>query len=199
MDEERLKKQIDFIIETDKLKKIYRKTYLADGSRFENDAEHSWHLALMAILLSEYSNRSVDILKVIKMVLIHDIIEIDAGDAYCYDEAANEGKAEREMVAAKRIFSLLPGDQHREFMDLWLEFEENITAEANFANALDRFQPVNLNYASGGISWKENSINDSQVINRNMPIEKGSAGLWEFTKKIIDSALKKNYIKHHKK
>jgi putative hydrolase of HD superfamily len=186
-------------MDEERLKKIYRKTYLADGSRFENDAEHSWHLALMAILLSEYSNRSVDILKVIKMVLIHDIIEIDAGDAYCYDEAANEGKAEREMDAAKRIFALLPEDQHREFMDLWLEFEENITAEANFANAMDRFQPVNLNYASGGISWKEHSINYSQVIKRNMTIEKGSAGLWEFTKKIIDSALQKNYIKLRKK
>jgi putative hydrolase of HD superfamily len=199
MDDERLKKQIDFILETDKLKKIYRKTYLADGTRFENDAEHSWHLALMAILLSEYSNRNVDILKVIKMVIIHDIIEIDAGDAYCYDEAANEGKAEREMDAAKRIFALLPDDQHNEFMDLWLEFEENKSAEANFANALDRFQPVNLNYASGGVSWQENSITSSQVINRNLPIEKGSERLWEYTKKIIDSALQKNYIKYCKK
>lgn len=199
MDEERLKRQIDFILETDKLKKIYRRTYLADASRYENDAEHSWHLGLMAIILAEYSNRDIDVLKVIKMVLIHDIIEIDAGDAYCYDEAANEGKAEREMDAAKRIFALLPEDQQREFMDLWLEFEENTTAEANFANALDRFQPVNLNYASGGISWQENCIALDQVIERNKPIEKGSTGLWKFTKKIIDSSLQKKYIKQRKK
>lgn len=195
MDEERFKKQIDFILETDKLKKIFRKTYLADGSRFENDAEHSWHLALMTILLSEYSNRSIDVLKVVKMVIIHDIIEIDAGDTYCYDDAANEVKAAKEIDAAKRIFGLLPSDQHNEFMDLWIEFEQNKTAEANFANALDRFQPVNLNYASGGISWKENNIAYNQVIKRNSTIKDGSAQLWNYTKKIIDSALLKKYIK----
>lgn len=195
MDEERFQKQIDFILETDKLKKIFRRTYLADGSRYENDAEHSWHLALMTILLSEYSNRSIDVLKVIKMVLIHDIIEIDAGDTYCYDAAANEDKAEREMAAAKRLFALLPSDQHREFMDIWLEFEENKTAEANFANALDCFQPVNLNYASGGISWKENNIAYNQVTERISKVKDGSMQLWDYAKKIIDSALLKKYIK----
>ena len=195
MDEERLQKQIDFILEADKLKKIFRKTYLANGSRYENDAEHSWHLALMTILLSEYSNKSIDVLKVIKMVLIHDIVEIDAGDTYCYDDAANEDKAEREMAAAKRLFALLPSDQHKEFMDIWIEFEENKTDEANFANALDCFQPVNLNYASGGISWKENNIAYNQVLKRISKVKDGSMQLWNYAKKIIDSALLKKYIK----
>jgi len=196
MKDDRLKQQINFILETDRLKSIYRRTYLADGARFENDAEHSWHLSLMAILLAEYSNSSIDILKVVKMVIIHDIIEIDAGDAYCYDAAANEGKAEREMAAAERLFSLLPPDQKEELMLTWQEFEKNETAEAKFANALDRFQPVNLNFASDGKSWKENSITYDQVIKRNSVIKSGSNKLWDYAKKIIDSAVTKSYIKH---
>ncbi len=196
MKDDRLKQQINFILETDRLKSIYRRTYLADGSRFENDAEHSWHLSLMAILLAEHSNSSIDILKVVKMVIIHDIIEIDAGDAYCYDAAANEGKAEREMAAAERLFSLLPNDQKEEFMFTWQEFEKNQSPEANFANALDRFQPVNLNYASEGKSWQENSITYDQVLKRNSVIKSGSDKLWDYAKKIIDSAVTKSYIKH---
>lgn len=196
MENERLNQQINFIIETDKLKTIYRKTYLSDGSRFENDAEHSWHLSLMAILLAEYSNSSIDILKVLKMVIIHDIIEIDAGDAYCYDAAANEGKAEREMAAAERLFSLLPSDQKDDLISTWMEFEKNETPEARFANALDRFQPVNLNYASRGKSWQENSITYDQVIKRNNIIKDGSDKLWDYAKKIIDSAVNRKYIKH---
>ena len=196
MEEDRLKQQISFILEADRLKSIYRRTYLADGSRFENDAEHSWHLSLMSILLAEHSNSSIDILKVLKMVIIHDIIEIDAGDAYCYDAAANEGKAEREMAAAERLFSLLPPDQKEDLISTWIEFEKNETAEAKFANALDRFQPVNLNYASKGISWKENKITYEQVLKRNSIIKDGSAKLWDYAKKIIDSAVTKSYIKH---
>lgn len=196
MEDDRLKQQINFILETDRLKSIYRRTYLADGSRFENDAEHSWHLSLMAILLAEYSNSSIDILKVLKMVIIHDIIEIDAGDAYCYDAAANEGKSEREMAAAERLFSLLPPDQKEDLISTWIEFEKNETPEARFANALDRFQPVNLNYASQGKSWEENRITYDQVIKRNSIIKNGSHKLWSYTKKIIDSAVEKNYIKN---
>jgi len=196
MEDDRLKQQINFILEADRLKSIYRRTYLADGSRFENDAEHSWHLSLMSILLAEYSNSSIDILKVLKMVIIHDIIEIDAGDAYCYDAAANEGKAERETAAAERLFSLLPTDQKEDLISTWIEFEKNDTAEAKFANALDRFQPVNLNYASEGKSWQENSITYDQVIKRNSVIKSGSDKLWDYTKKIIDSAVTKSYIKH---
>jgi putative hydrolase of HD superfamily len=150
----------------------------------------------MAILLAEHSNSSIDILKVVKMVIIHDIIEIDAGDAYCYDAAANEGKAEREMAAAERLFSLLPNDQKEEFMFTWQEFEKNQSPEANFANALDRFQPVNLNYASEGKSWQENSITYDQVLKRNSVIKSGSDKLWDYAKKIIDSAVTKSYIKH---
>lgn len=196
MEDKRLKQQVNFILETDRLKSIYRRTYLADGSRFENDAEHSWHLSLMAILLAEHSNSIIDILKVLKMVIIHDIIEIDAGDAYCYDAAANEGKAEREMAAAERLFSLLPPDQKEDLISTWQEFEKNETPEAQFANALDRFQPVNLNYASEGKSWQENSITFDQVIKRNSVIKSGSDKLWDYTKKIIDSAVTKSYIKH---
>ena len=196
MEDDRLKQQINFILETDRLKSIYRRTYLADGSRFENDAEHSWHLSLMAILLAEYSNSSIDILKVLKMVIIHDIIEIDAGDAYCYDAAANEGKSEREMAAAERLFSLLPPDQKEDLISTWIEFEKNETPEARFANALDRFQPVNLNYASQGKSWEENRITYDHVIKRNSIIKNGSHKLWSYTKKIIDSAVEKNYIKN---
>lgn len=143
MDAERLERQIQFIIEIDKLKKIYRQTILMDGSRYENDAEHSWHLGVMAILLSEYvPEGDIDILKVIKMVLIHDIIEIDAGDTFCYDDNALNDKQEREQRAADRLFAILPPDQAQEFMELWQEFEERATVEARFAAALDRLQPL---------------------------------------------------------
>jgi len=149
---DRLIKQISFIIETDKLKTIYRQSLLSDKSRYENDAEHSWHLALMAALLSEHTNEKVDLLKVIKMVLIHDLVEIDAGDTYCYDEKAKLDKREREEKCANRIFSLLPDDQRDEMFELWEEFEKMETAEAKFAAALDRLQPVLLNYTADGMS-----------------------------------------------
>ena len=150
---ERLKKQMEFIVEVDKVKKIIRQTYLADSSRKENDAEHSWHLALMAVLLQEYSNEEVDLARVIPMVLIHDLVEIDAGDTYAYDAAGSADKRERETKAADRIFALLPEDQGSWFRALWEEFEAYETAEAKFAHVLDNCQPLLLNDASDGLSW----------------------------------------------
>ncbi|MDI9482612.1 MAG: HD domain-containing protein [Bacillota bacterium] len=192
---DRLKKQISFIIETDKLKTIYRQSLISDKSRYENDAEHSWHLALMAVLLSEHTNEQVDLLKVIKMVIIHDIVEIDAGDTYCYDEKAKLDKREREEKCANRIFSLLPDDQRDEMFELWEEFEKMETAEAKFAAALDRLQPVLLNYTADGMSWKKHGISKKQVIERNRLMKDGSDKLWDYAKQIIEDAVKKGYVK----
>ena len=155
MDNERLKKQMDFILEMDKMKSIMRQTYLANGERKENDAEHSWHLALMCGILAEYSNEPIDVLKTMKMVLLHDVIEIDAGDTYAYDTEGNKTKRERELKAADRIFGLLPEAQQKEYRGLWDEFEAMETAEAKFANMLDKVQPLLLNNASDGKSWVE--------------------------------------------
>lgn len=178
----RLEQQINFIVEVDKIKKVQRQTYLSDLSRKENDAEHSWHLGLMCILLSEYANEKIDVLKTLSMVLIHDIVEIDAGDTYAYDEIGNSSKREREVKAAERIFHLLPKDQETYFRELWEEFEAADTPEAKFASALDRIQPTMLNHASGGLSWKEHEVTISQVLNRNLSSGKGSEILWNYAK-----------------
>ena len=171
---ERFLKQIEFIKEIDKLKQIYRQSYILGKNRKENDAEHSWHIALMAILLQEHSNQDINIIKTIKMLLIHDLVEIDAGDTYAYDEKGNEEKFEREQIAAERIFGLLPEDQRQEFLDLWLEFEERKTNEAKFAASLDRFQPIILNYFTDGKAWIEHDIKKEQVIKRNQHTNEGS-------------------------
>lgn len=195
---ERLKKQMEFVMEVDKLKKITRQNYLADGVRKENDAEHSWHLALMALILCEHvkeENRP-DPLRVIKMVLIHDIVEIDAGDTYCYDEEAGVGKREKEEKAAQRIFSLLPPDQAVDFREVWEEFEKGCTPEARFAAALDRLQPLTLNYLAGGKSWQEHNIYLSQVLERNSPIGDSSPDLWSFAEEMIQDAVNKGYIRN---
>lgn len=164
---ERLKKQMEFIIEVDKLKDIIRQTNLTNGERKENDAEHSWHLALMAVFLSEYAKEPVDVLQVIKMVLIHDLVEIDAGDTYLYDEAGNGTKAAREQKAAERIFNILPGDQAEELFQLWQEFEDRKTPESKFANTLDRIQPVLLNDATEGRAWREHDVCIDQIMSKN--------------------------------
>lgn len=192
---DRLKQQIEFIVEIDKLKQITRQTYLADGSRKENDTEHSWHLAMMAMLLSQYANEPVDVLKVIKIVLIHDIIEIDAGDTYAYDEAGNVTKKERESKAADRIYSLLPKDQGEELRGLWEEFEACKTPEAKFARALDNVQPLLLNHHSGGRSWREHGVERVQVEKRNEKTPEGSLALWNLVKEIIDENQKKGNLK----
>lgn len=176
----RLKKQIDFIKEIDKEKYIERKTLVANSKRFENDSEHAWHMAIMAILLSEYSNEDIDIVKTISMILIHDIVEIDAGDTYAYDEEGKKTQHQRELNAADRIFNLLPSDQANKMYALWIEFEENKTPESKFAHAMDNLQPTILNNATNGVMWKSNNIKLSQVINRNQKTKEGSDTLWDF-------------------
>lgn len=177
---ERLKKQLDFILQADAEKEIERRTLLSNGKRFENDAEHAWHMALMAILLSEYSNEKIDVLKTVTMILIHDIVEIDAGDTYCYDYESGKTQREREIKAADRIYSLLPEDQGKKLRALWEEFEKNETPEANFAHAMDCLQPTMLNNASGGVMWKKNGIKLTQVLKRNEYTPKGSQALWDY-------------------
>ena len=177
---ERLEKQMEFILEVDKVKKIVRQTYLSDASRKENDAEHSWHLALMAVLLKEYSNEEVDLAKVIPMVLIHDLVEIDAGDTYAYDDQGLKVQNERENLAANRIFNLLPEDQAKKVFDLWNEFEERKTPEAKFARVMDNFQPVMLNAVTDGRMWAENGVHLEKILKRNEKTHEGSEVLWKY-------------------
>ncbi|MGN0375258.1 MAG: HD domain-containing protein [Butyrivibrio sp.] len=178
--EKRLKKQFAFLEEIDKEKNIFRQTYLADGGRKENDAEHSWHMAMMVMLMGEYSNEPIDVLHTMSMALVHDLIEIYAGDTYAYDEAGNSNKKERETAAADRLFALLPDDQRDKLRGLWDEFEEGITPEARFANTVDKIQPLMLNNASGGLSWKEHGVHSSQVYKRNEKTAEGSRVMWEY-------------------
>lgn len=186
---------MDFILEIDKAKNIFRQTYLSDGKRKENDAEHSWHLAMMAFVLSEHFESDIDILKVMKMVLMHDIIEIYAGDTYCYDTEANKDKAEREQKSAKKIYGLLPEDQCKEFIDIWNEFEKGETKEANFAIILDRLQPIMLNYASSGKAWTEHGICKNQVIDRNKRIIECKNDVSEYFNNLLDEAVKNGWLK----
>ena len=194
MDNERLKKQMDFILEMDKMKFIMRQTYLANGERKENDAEHSWHLALMAVLLKEYANEEVDLAKVIPMVLLHDLVEIDAGDTYAYDQAGLATQRARETKAADRIFGMLPEDQGTKFRNLWEEFEAYETAEAKFAHVLDNCQPLLLNDASGGKSWKEHTVHKSQIYKRNEHTAEGSREIWEYMQQLIDKHIQLGHV-----
>ena len=194
-EKERLEQQIRFIIEVDKVKNIFRQTYLADGRRKENDAEHSWHLALSAVLLKEHMKEEVDLTKVMVMVLIHDLVEIDAGDTYAYDDAGAATKREREVKAADRIFGLLPDDQGSYFRALWDEFEEYETADAKFAHLLDNFQPLLLNDASDGKSWAEHGVHKSQVCRRNARIPETSELVWEKMLEIMEKHIEKGNLK----
>lgn len=177
---DRLDKQMAFCKEIDKEKQIGRQTYLADGTRKENDAEHAWHMAVMTLLLSEYANEEIDVLRTISMLLIHDLVEIDAGDTYAYDEEAKKDQQEREQKAADRIFAILPEDQAEKLRALWDEFEEGQTKEARFARTMDNFQPVLLNASSGGKAWQERGVRLEQVLGRNQNTAKGSEALWEY-------------------
>ena len=176
---DRLEQQMDFCREIDKEKEVFRQTFLCSGNRRENDAEHAWHMALMAVVLQEYANEDIDLLKVMTMLLIHDIVEIDAGDTYAYDVEGLKSQAEREEKAATRIFGLLPEDQGTYMLDLFHEFEEGETAEARFAKALDNVQPVMQNDASGGKDWREKGIRLSQAIGRQKKTARGSQVLWD--------------------
>ena len=191
---ERLQQQMKFILEVDKVKQIIRQTYLADGSRKENDAEHSWHLALMAVLLKEYANEEVDLAKVIPMVLLHDLVEIDAGDTYAYDQAGLATQRVRETKAADRILGMLPEDQGTKFRNLWEEFEAYETAEAKFAHVLDNCQPLLLNDASGGKSWKEHTVHKSQIYKRNEHTAEGSREIWEYMQQLIDKHIQLGHV-----
>lgn len=194
MDKKRLEKQIEFLVEVDKVKNIFRQTKLADGSRRENDAEHSWHLALAAILLKEHADQDVDLLKVMSMVLIHDLVEIDAGDTYAYDTVGNETKRAREVAAADRIYAILPEDQGKMLYDLWEEFESYETPEAKYAHLLDNFQPLLLNDAGDGKSWQEHTVHKSQIYKRNEKIDQSSVEIWECMKEIIQKHIDKGNI-----
>ena len=194
MESDRLARQINFLLEIDRLKQISRRSLIADGSRRENDAEHSWHIAVMAAVLAEYAPPAVDVARVTRMLLLHDLVEIDAGDTYCYDAAACGTQHERELAAAERIFALLPAEQGAAFRALWDEFEARQTPEAMFAAALDRVQPVLLNYHTRGRAWLENGVTRAQVIERNRPIEAGSPALWAYVARLIDDAVAKGYL-----
>ena len=178
--EDRLEQQISFIREIDKEKQIGRQTYLTGGSRKENDAEHAWHIALMAILLSEYANEPIDLLRTVTMLLIHDLVEIDAGDTYAYDEAAKATEHDREARGADRFFGMLPREQGSALRALWEEFNTGETPEARFAHAMDNFQPVMLNAATDGRAWAEHGVRLSQILRRNRITPEGSDRLWEY-------------------
>ena len=194
-DKERLDKQLAFARELDKEKLIGRQTYLANGERKENDAEHAWHMAIMALILSEYANEEIDVLRTISMILIHDVVEIDAGDTYAYDENGKKSQREREVKAAERLFGMLPKDQAVKFRNLWEEFEAQETKEAKFARTMDNIQPVVLNDASDGKSWVEHGVHLSQILNRNKNTAKGSEVIWNYAKEnFIDENVRKGNI-----
>lgn len=192
---QRLAQQLQFILEIDRLKQVLRQTLLIDGSRRENSAEHSWHLAMMAILMAEYAPQPVNLLRVLKMVLIHDIIEIDAGDTFCYDTVGLQDKAEREAQAAKRLFGLLPADQAEELRSLWAEFETQASPDAQFATALDRLQPILHNYQTQGGTWRLHQIHQDQVKQRMAPVATGAPDLWSLVEQIIEKSVAAGYLR----
>ena len=192
--EDRLKKQLEFRLEIDKMKKILRQTILTDYSRQENDAEHSWHISVMAMVLAEYADESVDISRVIRMTLVHDLIEIYAGDTFAYDVAGNQDKKARENVAADRLFAMLPADQGSEIRNLWEEFDRMESPDAIFAAALDRLQPLLHNFVTEGHTWKR-GVTSEQVRKRMAVIEKANPRLFEVVNTVIDESLEKGYLK----
>ncbi len=193
---DRLEKQLALLIELDKLKSVLRRTRVksAEG-RLENSGEHSWHVALMAVLMEEHANAPVDICRVMKMLLIHDVVEIDAGDTFVYDTAATKEQAEKEIKAAERLFGMLPTDQGQELLALWQEFEAAQSDDAKYAKALDRLIPMLLNYHNNGQSWKENSVTHEQALTINKRIEFGSVTLWDKAKELIEEATEKGWLK----
>jgi len=192
---ERLRSQLEFVLEIDRLKGVLRRTLLNDGSRLENSAEHSWHLALMALVLCEWADEEIDVVRTVEMVLLHDIVEIDAGDTFCYDEEAHRDKEERERRAAERIFGLLPAEQERRFHELWREFEERSSPESRFANAVDRLQPMMHNYLTEGHSWQEHGVVREQVEQRNRPIDDGAPELWAFARRFLEDAVAQGWLR----
>ncbi len=194
MSNERLLKDIEFIVELDKMKSILRQTSLIDNSKREDDAEHSWHISVMAMVFSEYANEDIDVCKVIKMLLIHDLVEIYAGDTFCYDVKGNMDKKERELKAADKIFGMLAEDKGQELRSLWDEFEEMKTKEALFAASMDRLQPFFNNYFSGGGTWKKFDVSKKDIYKRISPLKESSDDLWKFTENMIEDAFERGYI-----
>ena len=190
-----LQKQIAFIKEIDKIKYIQRRSKLFNSDRRENDAEHSWHIAMMAIVLAEYSNKPINILKVLKMLLIHDIVEIDAGDTFVYSTTNSHTNTEEELIAAKRIFGLLPEEQAKEFISIWEEFEEGVTEEAKFAKSMDRFEPLLQDVSNDGGTWMEFNVPFHQVYDINKAIKKGSKIIWDYAESLINESVKKGFLR----
>lgn len=191
----RLARQIEFIAECDRLKEIFRQTVNTHSRRAENDAEHSWHLCLCVIVLAEHANvRTLDVLRVLKMIIVHDLVEIDAGDTFAYDVAAMANQHEREAIAADRIFGLLPPDQAAEFRALWDEFEAKTTPEAKFATAVDRFQPMLLNCRSQGAAWNRHGITHDRVVARNRHIADGCDPLWQYAEKMLQDIVDAGHL-----
>ena len=195
MQNENLLKQIAFIKEIDQLKYIQRKTKLFNSDRNENDAEHSWHLAMLSIVLAEHSNKKIDILKVLKMVLIHDIVEIDSGDIFIYDTIKNHNNTEEELIAAKRIFGLLPKDQAEELIAIWKEFEEGITDDAKFAKSMDRLEPLLQNTSNNGGTWREFNVPYQKVYDKKVSIKEGSTTIWNYAEHLINESVDKGILK----
>ncbi len=194
MTSDRLERQLAFIVEIDKAKTILRNSLVIEASRRENDAEHAWHLAVMARLLAEYAREEIDVDRVIEMLLVHDLVEIDAGDTFIYDTAARERQAEKERAAADRIFGLLPPDQAAAVRDRWEEFEARQTPEARFAFALDRLQPLLLNFHTQGHTWRKHGVRRAQVTAVNATIADGAPELWEYARGLIDEAVQRGYL-----
>lgn len=195
MDRERFEKQVAFILEADKEKNIFRQTHLSGHGRRENDAEHAWHMAMMIYLLKEYANEEIDLAKTMMMALIHDIVEIDAGDTYAYDTAGLATQEERERQAAERLFGLLPEDQKTELRGLFEEFEANETAEAKFAHTMDNFQPLLLNHSNDGGDWREHQVKKSQIMKRHSKTKLGSVEIGAYAEDLILQNVRKGNIK----
>lgn len=187
----RLLMQMEFIREIDKLKYIQRKTKLFNSNRHENDAEHSWHLAMMVMVLSEYANESIDVFKVLKMVLLHDIVEIDAGDTFLYDTAKNHTNTDEELIAAHRIFGILPEDMAKDFIEIWMEFENGETNDAKFAKAIDRLEPILQNLSNQGGTWTEYNVSFDTIYQKIDKIKDGSTFLWDHVDELIEDFRKK--------
>ena len=192
--EARLERQLAFIVEIDALKRVLRRTLLMDSSRQENSAEHSWHLALMALLLAEHAPPGVDLARATTMALVHDLVEIDAGDTFCYDPTANLDKAEREQLCAERVFGLLPDDQGADLRALWEEFEGRSTPDARYANALDRLQPLLQNLHTGGGTWRIHGVRREQVLERMAPIREAMPGVWPAVERALATASERGWV-----
>ncbi|MES2893900.1 MAG: HD domain-containing protein [Bacteroidota bacterium] len=195
MTTDNLQKQVAFIKEIDKLKYIQRKTKLFNSDRHENDAEHSWHLAMMTIVLAEHSDKPINVLKVLKMVLIHDIVEIDAGDTFIYDATKSHTNTAEELIAAKRIFGLLPTEQAAEFITIWNEFEDGTTDEAKFARSMDRFEPLLQNTSNDGGTWVEFNVPYQKVYDKKKAIQNGSTSIWNYAENLLNESVDRGILK----